>query len=81
MESCNIVGSIRAPAQVKIYAEDSQGGKDGPPVWTGIIQQGQSIPISTQNGRIRYDYRYDDNDQWKEDIGAWCHNDDNVDIP
>jgi hypothetical protein len=63
-----------------VYVEKSDGTK-GTPLWEGIIQRDEKRSIDSPTERIIFNYRFNDEDQWKEDVHAWCHNNDEVKVP
>lgn len=76
-----IVGGGRCPAIVRIYVEkpdNTKGTQLLPERW---LQRDERIPLQTETGRIIYDYRYDANDTWKENVHAWLHNGEETKIP
>ncbi len=80
-ESCVIVGSGRAPAIVKVWEEKADNTKGKVLIEERWIQRDERIPISSERGRVIYDYKYRSDDTWKTDVHAWCHRGDDTKIP
>jgi hypothetical protein len=61
----------RTRAIIRVYEENANNSK-GPLLYSDWIQQDEYISVSTERGRIIYDYRYSANDNWTTDVHAWC---------
>lgn len=61
----------RTRAIVRVYEENANNSK-GPLLYSDWIQKDEYVPLSTERGRIIYDYRYSTNDNWTSDVHAWC---------
>lgn len=81
IESCVIVGSGRAPAIIKVWEEKADNTRGAELIKERWIQRDERIPISSERGRIIYDYKYRSDDSWKTDFHDWCHRGNDTKIP
>ncbi|MDX2453671.1 hypothetical protein [Desulfosarcina sp.] len=58
---------------VIIYDADVDGNR-GPIIWKGKIEAGKSVPITSTNGYIRFDYKMDPNQPYDGDLSRVCYN-------
>jgi hypothetical protein len=78
---CHVVGSVKAPAIVQIWQE-TPDGKNGKSLWgPETLERDQVKDISTDNGRIRFSYKFNDQDPWTDNVGADCIDGNNVPVP
>lgn len=77
-DSCML--EAKFDVEVDVYCENEQGGK-GRPIFSDWMDRNESRRISGCDDRIRYDYRYNSNDPFEGNIGAWCHHGDTVRVP
>lgn len=61
----------RVRAMIRVYEENTDNSKGGL-LYSDWIQQDEYISVSTERGRIIYDYRYTTSDDWTTDIHAAC---------
>ncbi|MGM9508799.1 hypothetical protein ACS5NO_13775 [Larkinella sp. GY13] len=75
-------GTIKARSKmlIRIYPENADNTK-GALIYSGWLQKDETRGISTDRGRIIFDYRYSENDGWTTDIHAWCRQGNVVTVP
>ncbi len=62
---------VRTRAFVRVY-EESVDSTKGPLLYSEWIKPDEYISLSTERGRIIYNYRYTLTDNWTPDVHAWC---------
>ena len=70
--SCRIMAGAQDDVWVIVYDADAEGDR-GPIIWKGKIEAGQSIPITSTDGHIRYDYTLDPNQPYDGHLSRWCN--------
>lgn len=80
-DSCSVVGSSRAPAIIKVWEEKADNTKGRVLLEEQWIQRDESIPVSSERGRIIYDYKYRSDYAWTTDVHTWCHRGEATKIP
>ncbi len=61
----------RTRAMIRVYEENADNSK-GILLYSDWIQQDEYVAVSTETGKIIYDYRYTANDNWTTDTHATC---------
>jgi hypothetical protein len=79
-ESCTVFADNGGEVWLRVYQEDSHGGK-GKLLFDGHLAKEGKQPISNDNGRIRYDYKNSPNDEYHGNVGAWCQHNETVKVP
>lgn len=66
-------GYIKARTRtfVRVYEESADSTK-GPVLYSDWIKPDEYVSVSTERGRIIYNYRYTLTDNWTPDVHAWC---------
>lgn len=64
----------------KVYPENADNSK-GPAIYSGWLQQDQTVKVTTERGRIILEYRYSEGDNWTTDVHMWCQKGNTVTIP
>jgi hypothetical protein len=78
--SCTLLNDKGYTTWVMVYQEVGNS-QHGQPIGEYKLTPNGTQPITSQNGRIRYDYKNDPNDKYHGDVGAWCHNSETVRVP
>lgn len=71
MGTCKLKGGQRTPAWIRVYKENQDGSK-GDFIDEIYIERDQTYPISIENGRFRYEYKFSIGDPWSQDVGISC---------
>ena len=60
-----------------------RNGNQGPQIWQGRINQGESVLITTAHGRFRYDYNSqpDEDQPLSGGYDRWCNNKETILVP
>lgn len=61
----------RARVMVRVYEEMANQSK-GSLLYSDWLEADQYVSLSTERGRIIYDYKYPNNDTWTTDVHADC---------
>ena len=74
--------TAKTRAFVRAYEESADSTK-GPLLYSDWIKPDEYVSVSTERGRIIYNYRYTITDNWTPDVHAWCRGsrDEAVSIP
>jgi|GEM_PF-2985465 len=81
LETGYVMGGISAPAIIRVYEEKNDNTKGRELLSERWIQRDEKIQLTTETGRIIYDYKYRGDDSWKTDVHAWCHRNDITKVP
>ncbi|HEX9956552.1 MAG TPA: hypothetical protein VGA96_04835 [Fibrella sp.] len=62
---------VKTRAFVRVY-EESVDSTKGPVLYSDWIKPEEYVSLSTERGRIIYNYRYSATENWTPDVHAWC---------
>ncbi len=77
--TCMMVNT-RGSAWIHVFVENKYGRKGRELYPPFFLKKDFQVEINSPNGRLRYDYRLDETETWRGDIGGSCNNN-NINVP